>query len=186
MPDGPFENPHAYQVVTLLEAAFDGIREEARRLTVADFVDWPEALTTVREGYDESGWKFFGLYSTHDANVDALYDLGKNRQRCPFTSETCARLPGMTDAGFSAFLPGTHLWPHHGENQGILRCNLPLLVPSGDLGLKVEGQTRRWKAGECIVFDDTRLHEAWNHGAGWRVVLIVTFRPDTARRNIHP
>ena len=181
MSGAPFENPREYEAAALLESAFEGIRREVLRLSVADFVDWPEALTTIRDGYDESGWKFFGLYSTHDENVDALYDLNENRRRCPYTAETCARIPGMTDAGFSAFLPGTHLWPHHGENQGILRCHLPLLVPPGDLGLKVEGETRRWKAGECIVFDDRRLHEAWNHGSDWRVVLIVTFRPESKR-----
>jgi hypothetical protein len=29
------------------------------------------------------------------------------------------------------------------------------------------------------VFDDTFEHEAWNHGDGERVVLLVTFRPRT-------
>jgi hypothetical protein len=27
------------------------------------------------------------------------------------------------------------------------------------------------------VFDDTFEHEAWNHGDGDRVVLLLTFRP---------
>ncbi len=180
MPRQPFEEPNEFPFVTDLENAFEGILDEVSRLSLSDFVDWPEALTTVRDGYDESGWKFFGLYSTHDANVEELYDLEENRRRCPWTSQVCGEIPGMTDAGFSAFLPGTHLWPHRGENHGILRCHLPLLVPSGDLGLKIEDETRRWRAGKCLVFDDTRIHEAWNRGNGTRIVLIVTFLPKLA------
>jgi beta-hydroxylase len=58
---------------------------------------------------------------------------------------------------------------------GALRCHLALVVPEGDVGLRAGGQTRRWLPGRCLVFDDTIEHEAWNHGATDRVVLIVTF-----------
>jgi len=35
--------------------------------------------------------------------------------------------------------------------------------------------TLRWREGECLVFDDTLAHTAWNLGAGDRTVLLVTF-----------
>jgi beta-hydroxylase len=57
----------------------------------------------------------------------------------------------------------------------VLRCHLGLEIPSGDLGLRIGGETRVWQPGKCLVFDDTAEHEAWNHTDADRVVLIVTF-----------
>jgi beta-hydroxylase len=93
------------------------------------------------------------------------------------TARACAAVPGLVNAGFSLFRPGTHLYPHRGELRGTLRCHLPLVVPAGDLGLRSGDETRAWQTGRCLVFDDTLEHEAWNHGGGDRVVLIVTFQP---------
>ena len=81
----------------------------------------------------------------------------------------------MLNAGFSLFRPGTHLYPHSGEIPNVLRCHLPLVVPVGDQGLRIGGETRVWQPGKCLVFDDTFEHEAWNRGDGDRVVLLVKF-----------
>ena len=70
---------------------------------------------------------------------------------------------------------GGFLDRHAGELRAVLRCHLPLAVPVGDLGLEVAGETLRWREGECLVFDDTVEHTAWNLGAGDRTVLLVTF-----------
>ncbi|MCA9322647.1 MAG: aspartyl/asparaginyl beta-hydroxylase domain-containing protein [Planctomycetes bacterium] len=176
-----FHDPDEFPFSMALEAACEAIRAEVLSLSPDDFVDWPEALTTARDGYDESGWRFFGLFSSHDQDVHELYDLDANRRRCPETVRACAAIPGMTDAGFSAFLPGTHLWPHRGELAGLLRCHLPLVVAPTGQGLKVGGETRAWQQGRCLVFDDRVQHEAWNHASTTRIVLIVTFRwPQTS------
>ena len=85
-------------------------------------------------------------------------------------------MPGLVNAGFSRFAPGTQLYPHAGEIPGVLRCHLALIVPAGDLGLQIGDETRRWQVGKCLVFDDKIEHTAWNRGASERVVLLVTFR----------
>jgi aspartyl/asparaginyl beta-hydroxylase (cupin superfamily) len=60
-----------------------------------------------------------------------------------------------------------------------LRCHLGIKVPHGDCGLKVGGETRHWQEGQCLVFDDSLQHEAWNHIAQPRIVLIVDlWHPD--------
>jgi aspartyl/asparaginyl beta-hydroxylase (cupin superfamily) len=42
-------------------------------------------------------------------------------------------------------------------------------------------ETRSWGEGECLVFDDTVEHEAWNRSAKTRVVLLLDFlRPGFA------
>jgi aspartyl/asparaginyl beta-hydroxylase (cupin superfamily) len=63
----------------------------------------------------------------------------------------------------------------------VLRCHLALVVPRGDVALRVDGEMRRWEAGRCLVFDDTLEHDAWNRAAADRVVLIVTFADREAR-----
>ncbi|MGE3172384.1 MAG: aspartyl/asparaginyl beta-hydroxylase domain-containing protein [Planctomycetota bacterium] len=156
-----------------LERHTAAIRRELLDLDDGDFVDSPDSLTTVSDGYDERGWRAFDLFGGD-------VDLTANRARCPITSRACAAVPGMVRAGFSLFRPGTHLYPHHGEVQGVLRCHLPLVVPTGDLGLRAGGETRVWQPGRCLIFDDTFEHDAWNRGDGDRVVLLVTFRRDAA------
>lgn len=170
-----FHDPSEFPFVPALEAAFRAIRAELRALGDAAFVECPDSLTTRADGYDETGWLYYALHGEGAPE--------EHRERCPATSRACAAVPNMQNAGFSRFRPGTHLFPHRGELTGVLRCHLPIVVPrdgSGEgstAGLRVAGETRRWKPGRCLVFDDTHEHDAWNHGDEDRVVLLVTFRP---------
>lgn len=169
-----FHDPRAFAFVPALEAAFPAIAAEALSLDpLRDFVESPDSLTTAADGYDERGWRWFGLYGGAE-------DHAERRARCPAAARACAAVPGMRNAGLSLFLPGTHLYPHAGELNGVLRCHLPLIVPDGDVAIRFgtnEGgwDTRRWQPGRCMVFDDTCEHEAWNRSEQNRVVLIVTF-----------
>lgn len=164
----PFHDPANFAFVSALEAAFADILADVRALQAADFVDSPDSLTAIADGYDETGWRYFDLYGQGG-------DFEANRQQCPAAAAACAAVPGMINAGFSLFAAGTHLYPHRGELSGVLRCHLPLIVPAGDTGLRIEGETRVWQPGHCIIFDDTREHDAWNRTDGDRVVLLVTF-----------
>jgi aspartate beta-hydroxylase len=47
-----------------------------------------------------------------------------------------------------------------------------LIVPEDCGALRVGGEARRWRVGECLVFDDSFVHEAWNDSDHTRVVLI--------------
>jgi aspartyl/asparaginyl beta-hydroxylase (cupin superfamily) len=44
---------------------------------------------------------------------------------------------------------------------------------------------QEWREGECFVFDDARVHEAWNGSTRPRTVLIVDFRADDLVRANH-
>lgn len=170
-----FYEPRAFDFTAALEAAFAAVREEVARLGADDYRDAPDSLTTIAGGYDETGWLWFGLFGVGP-------ELERNRERLPLTAQACAAVPGLVNAGISLFRPGTHLYPHRGELEGVLRCHLPLAVPRGDVGLRCGAEQRRWIAGECLVFDDTHEHEAWNHAEADRVVLILTFaHPARAR-----
>lgn len=79
---------------------------------------------------------------------------------------------------FSRLKPGTHIEPHHGLLNTRLICHLPLIVPDG-CGIRVGGETRAWREGELLIFDDSFEHEAWNRGTADRIVLIFEiWRPD--------
>lgn len=101
----------------------------------------------------------------------------ENLERCPQTAKI---LEGMSLAGisglcpnvfFSALQPHTHIPPHHGESNARVIAHLPLVVPEGCL-FRVGFETREWKVGEVLIFDDTIEHEAVNDSDELRVVLI--------------
>jgi aspartyl/asparaginyl beta-hydroxylase (cupin superfamily) len=59
-----------------------------------------------------------------------------------------------------------------------LIAHWPLIVPD-DCGFRVGGETRKWKTGTPLVFDDMTVHEAWNDSDRMRVVLIADlWRPE--------
>jgi hypothetical protein len=107
-----------------------------------------------------------------------------NARHCPKTMEILRsvpqpQIPGASpNAMFSLLAPKTRIPPHHGVNNARLVCHLPLVVPEG-CWFRVGAETRYWKTGEVLVFDDTIEHEAMNPTADLRVVLIFdTWHPD--------
>jgi beta-hydroxylase len=41
--------------------------------------------------------------------------------------------------------------------------------------MRVGSEARSWREGECMIFDDTIEHEAWNRAGHARVVLLFDF-----------
>ena len=79
---------------------------------------------------------------------------------------------------WSLLKPGTHIQPHHGLLNTRLICHIPLIVP-GDCALRVGNETREWREGEALIFDDSFEHEAWNRSDSTRVVLLFEiWRPE--------
>ncbi|MGH8325575.1 MAG: aspartyl/asparaginyl beta-hydroxylase domain-containing protein [Steroidobacteraceae bacterium] len=89
------------------------------------------------------------------------------------------RIRGRTPTAlFSLLRPGAHIPPHHGYLNTRLICHLPLIVP-GACTLRVGNETREWREGELLIFDDTIEHEAWNRSGEPRVVLLFDiWRPE--------
>ena len=79
---------------------------------------------------------------------------------------------------FSRLVPGTHLMKHCGPSNFRLRCHLGLVVPP-NVRIRCANEIREWKAGQCLIFDDSFEHEVWHDGAEDRVVLICDlWHPD--------
>lgn len=100
-----------------------------------------------------------------------------NCRRCPITAQLLDNLPlsrvaeHSPEVFFSVLKPGAYIPPHTGVINTRLVTHLPLIIPP-DCGIRVGDETRGWKEGKCIVFDDTFEHEAWNRSNQTRVVLI--------------
>jgi ornithine lipid ester-linked acyl 2-hydroxylase len=114
------------------------------------------------------GWSVIGLVA-FGARVDAALAA------CPLTAKALQLIPGLTTAGFSRMVPGTHIRPHEGWVTTVYRAHLGLVIPEGDCGLRVGSQIRPWREGELLVFDDTVEHEAWNRTSATRTVLLFDF-----------
>jgi aspartyl/asparaginyl beta-hydroxylase (cupin superfamily) len=111
-------------------------------------------------------------------------EVAENAALCPATLAALRQLPlcrikGRTPTAlFSLLRPGAHIPPHHGFLNTRLICHLPLIVPP-ECALRVGSETRAWREGELVVFDDTMEHEAWNRSAELRVILLFDiWRPE--------
>jgi aspartyl/asparaginyl beta-hydroxylase (cupin superfamily) len=123
------------------------------------------------------GWETFTLYRKGKRHK-------KNAERCPATVELLERSRGIRQGMFSRLKPGAHLAPHTGGVNVVLTCHLGLIVPEG-CAIRVGGEARGWQPGKCLVFDDSFIHEAWNHGSETRFVLLWdVWHPDLTELEI--
>jgi len=112
-----------------------------------------------------------------------LYAFGKkhykNVKLCPETTKIVEKLPGLSTAAFSILNPRSKILPHvgyYGYSEMVLRCHLGLYVPPADqCWLGVGDKQQSWKAGRCLIFDDTFIHTAVNTSDITRVILLLDF-----------
>lgn len=97
----------------------------------------------------------------------------QNAALCPQTAKLIYSIPDIISCDYSFLKPNTHVQPHKGYSRMVLRCHLPLIVPTGhDCGIRVGDETREWEEGKLMIFDDSFDHEAWNKSNKDRVVLM--------------
>ncbi|WP_315764356.1 aspartyl/asparaginyl beta-hydroxylase domain-containing protein [Sphingomonas sp. Y38-1Y] len=166
-----------------VEAATAAIRDELMALLAdgepfAPYVaSTPDQPAPANHLLDDPAWGAVHLFEggqPHPVHAD----------QCPATMAALTQAPqpaiGTRSpmALFSRLRPGTHIRPHHGVFNTRLICHLPLIVPPG-CGIRVGADTREWREGELLIFDDSFEHEAWNRGTSDRVVLLFeVWRPD--------
>ncbi len=100
-------------------------------------------------------------------------DIPQHQILCPETTKAIKQIPGVINAFFSILRPKTKIPAHRGPYAGILRYHLGVIIPEGDVGIKVDGKSLKWSEGKSLFFDDSFEHEAWNHTNEIRVVLFV-------------
>ena len=162
-----------------LEAATDAIAADFARVVAAEhaglvpYIQYPDdvPLRQWAELNHNPAWSAIHLWQ-NGRRVEA------NARHCAATMAAIADLPMPAIAGcspnamFSLLAPGAHIPPHVGVANTRLVCHLPLIVPDG-CWFRVGAQTRPWRRGEALLFDDTIEHEARNESDALRVVFIV-------------
>lgn len=154
-----FQPPTHFPQCAAMQRHFADILAECRALPTEDFAAWPErALYT-------QGWDVYGLYVLGK-------EILENCLFCPRTTAMLRSLPGLVNAGFSRLMPQTRIHPHTGYSDTVWRLHLGLDIPP-DCGLRVNGDVQSWQPGQCLAFDDTLRHDAWNYGPSPRTILLV-------------
>ena len=85
-------------------------------------------------------------------------------------------------ATYSLMKPNARIPLHNGDEENryckYIRCHIPLIVPDGDMGLWVMGQTIGWRNG-VFGFDNSGVHVAWNRAPKNRLVFIIDLHRST-------
>jgi len=121
-------------------------------------------------GVNKGGWTSFSFVSQSKENVE-------NLRRCPKTAallQRVPRYPHFRDAMFSLLEPHREIPAHQDSHNVYLTCHLGLRIPR-DTGIRVAGIERGWKDGECLIFDSSYSHTAFNRADVNRLVLLVDF-----------
>lgn len=183
LPQRQFYERHEFEWLAEVEAAVPAMRDEltavlAEGKDFAPYVeataDRPRAANSLLENPDWGAYYFW-----RNGEI-----VPENAAICPATMAALkhAPMPRIDQrspiALWSLLKPGTHIQPHHGLLNTRLICHIPLLVP-GNCALRVGNETRDWREGEALVFDDSFEHEAWNQSDHTRVVLLFEiWRPE--------
>ena len=148
-----------------LQPHWQAIRQETLALLQVQgaYTAWPE------RGIYRGQWDVFGLRWQNQWLPSCV--------QAPLTSAWLRPFePMLVNAGFSLMLPRTHITPHHGYTQTVLRTHLGLVVPRASidrLALRVGREVCTWQEGAWLLFDDTQEHEAWNQTDQLRIVLLM-------------
>lgn len=163
----PWHDYYSAQLSSLISSAnFELIKSEFQEIRFHASEGWFKNSTLQGE------WSVYHLINQGET-------VKNNCSACPKTMEIIESvvplLKGCSFGNvlFSILQAGTHITAHYGPTNWRIRCHLPLFVPKGCV-LCVDGQNRRWREGELLLFDDSFLHEAWHKGTdGERVVLML-------------
>lgn len=163
----PWHDYYSEQLRSLISLVnFELIKSEFNQIRFNTSDGWFKNSTA------EGEWLVYHLFNQGEKVVN-------NCGACPRTVEIIesveAFISGCSfgNALFSVVQAGTHITAHYGPTNCRVRCHLPLFVPEG-CRLCVNGEERRWKERELLLFDDSFLHEAWHRGMdGERVVLML-------------
>jgi aspartyl/asparaginyl beta-hydroxylase (cupin superfamily) len=184
LPEIQFYDRERFPWVPALEAAAPQIRTELEAVVASGEGIEPYMQREARRPtfdsnslLDDLSWSALHFFR-HGELVPAA------AARCPATMAALSQVPlcaikGRTPTAlFSILRPGAHIPPHNGYINTRLICHLPLVLPP-DCALRVGNETRPWREGELMIFDDTIEHEAWNRSSQVRAVLLFDiWRPE--------
>jgi aspartyl/asparaginyl beta-hydroxylase (cupin superfamily) len=151
-----------------VESKHPQIQKEARDLLqkLQSIVNFNEVLPGQRALTQDESWKSYFLVALEKA-------VPEHQKFCPETTAALQKIPGVINAFFSVLTPGAYVPAHRGPYSGILRYHLGVLIPQGDVKIRIDQEIHSWAEGKSLFFDDSYEHEVWNRSHETRVVLFV-------------
>jgi aspartate beta-hydroxylase len=167
----PIHDASAFLACRMLEDGAARIREEVARVTASGETNalppWQMLLSRGRWEqviFFDRGKRFEETFRTFPETGRILVDI---QERVQF--------PGLVSLLW--LYPGSHIVPHCGHTNALLRIHLGLRAAEGAT-MRVGPRHVTWTEGVCTVFDDSFEHEVWNRGAKPRVILLMdVFHP---------
>lgn len=158
--------PDVAAVLERFETEFAPIEEEVREDLVA------ERFIAGHTGYhgDSEQWRHHLVLESNGVFAPGV------PERYPTLAAILGELRELRVARkcyFALLRPGARLDNHCGGTNLLLRMHLGIVVPDGEAGLCVGGETRRWARGRTLFFDDAFGHEAWNETSCDRYILLL-------------
>lgn len=132
---------------------------------------WPEL--DIHNGK----WKVFGLIAPYNKRIYPNCDIAHK------TLEIMNKKATPVTLGFSILEPDCEIYPHVGYSDDFLRLHIGLIIPKGDCAIDVNGDIYPWEVGKSFVFDDRKLHSAWNHTDKDRIVLLADYYREDLYKN---
>ncbi|KAG7355007.1 aspartyl/asparaginyl beta-hydroxylase-domain containing protein [Nitzschia inconspicua] len=155
-------------------------------LSIPQWTPWPESVhykVNSTNGEATNPWTVFPLCHCFPADCpENLTWIPATRAHVP---ETCALLEDLVGTShlrtalFSQLAPNSVLEAHTGWADlanHVLRLHIPLVVPKQEMGLCgtwVDGCVETHIVGRPLLFDDSKIHRAFNYSNETRIVLIV-------------
>ncbi len=167
VPARTFYEPSDFAWVKPLENAFPIIKQELVNVLSRDGKGFKAYMSEGQERLE--GWNTFNFFFYGKR-------FEENCALCPATAALLESLPRFErdHVMFSALNPHSHIPPHTGPMNGIIRGHLAMTVPAGCY-IRVGNDERTWEEGKVLVFDDSFEHEVWNHSDHVRIVLFMNF-----------
>lgn len=99
-----------------------------------------------------------------------------SQRRCPRVTELVRHGPEHRATGWLVLDPKSKTPEHNHADWGHkIICHLPTVLPEGDSGFVVEGETYNWKMGEFFAFDASKNHYGYNDTDFERSLFVLDF-----------
>lgn len=105
------------------------------------------------------------------------------------TYELLRRIPNLQRAYYKKILADTKCQTHRecgALSNNYLRLEIPCKVELANYsGIRVDGQPRLYKVGDCILYDASRPHMFYNEGDEDVIILVIDIiRPDKIAKGV--
>jgi len=165
-------NSADFPELDLVRQNWEAIRDEGMELVRQDYFDATKRPGTA--GYYDVGFRTFFKYGWSRFYLNWYGYTHHSAQRlCPKTVEILKKVPSVSGAMFAYMPPHSQLTRHADPIAVSLRYHLGLATPNSDACfINVDGNTRSWRDGEVIMFDETYLHFVRNDTDSSRLILM--------------